>query len=98
MLHADLLGWREHRFGAAEVDDDLARFESQDDAREDVALLAGVLVEDDFSLGLAQALQHDLLGGLRGDAAGDADRVVLGQRLTDLDVGFDLDGGFVLDL
>ena len=54
----------------------MAGLQAVDDAGDDVALLAGVLLEDKFSLGLTQALQHHLLGGLRGDAAG-----VLGKHL-----------------
>ena len=48
----------------------MAGLEAVDDAGDDVAFLAGVLLEDDLALGLAQALQDDLLRGLGGDAAG----------------------------
>ena len=40
-----------------------------DDARDDVALLAGELAEPDVVLGVAQPLQDDLLGGRGGDPA-----------------------------
>ena len=70
VLDAHLLGRRQHRLRLAEVDVDVARLEAVDDAGDDVAFLAGVLLEDDLALGLAQALQDDLLRRLGGDAAG----------------------------
>jgi hypothetical protein len=48
-----------------------------DDARDDVALAAGVLAVGQRALRLAQALQDDLLGGARGDAAEALGRVVV---------------------
>ena len=55
VLHADLFGGGEDSFGAAEVKDDLARFDALDDGGDGVAFLAGVLVEDGFALGFAEA-------------------------------------------
>ena len=86
MFHADLLGGWEHGFRSAEVDDHLAGLEPLDNAREDVAFLAGVLVEDNLALRFTEALQDHLLRGLRGDASRDAYRVVLDERLSDLDI------------
>ena len=57
------------RLGAAEVDDDVAALEAAHDAGDELALAVLVLVEDVLALGLADALEDDLLGGLRGDAA-----------------------------
>ena len=76
VLRAHLLRRRQHGLRLAEVDDDVAAFEALDDAGDDVAFLAGVLLVHDLALGFAQALQHDLLRRLRGDAAG-----VRGRRL-----------------
>ncbi len=68
-LARHLLAHRQHRLGAAEVDDDVAALEAPHDARDELALALLVLVEDVLALGLAHALQDDLLRGLRGDAA-----------------------------
>ena len=68
-LARHLLAHRQHRLGAAEVDDDVAALEAPDDAGDELALAVLVLVEDVLALGLADALEDDLLGGLRGDAA-----------------------------
>ena len=59
-----------------------------DDPGDDVALLAGELPEPDLVLGVAQPLEHDLLGGRRGDPAEALGRVVVlragGALLVDL--------------
>ena len=68
-LARHLVAHRQHRLGAAQVDDDVAALEPADDAGDQLALAVLVLVEDVLALGLADALQDDLLGGLRGDAA-----------------------------
>ena len=68
-LARHLLAHRQHGLGAAQVDDDVAALEPADDAGDELALAVLVLVEDVLALGLAHALQDDLLGGLRGDAA-----------------------------
>ena len=70
MLDSDLFAGRQDGFGLTEVDVHVAGFKSVDDARNDVAFLAGVLLEDDFSFRLAESLQNHLLCGLRGDTAG----------------------------
>ena len=58
------------RLGAAEVDDDVvAALEATHDAGDELAPAVLELVEDDVALGVADALDDDLLGRLRGDAA-----------------------------
>ena len=47
----------------------LPRSNAARDAGDDLVLAVLVLVEDVLALGVAGALQDDLLGGLRGDAA-----------------------------
>ena len=47
----------------------VAALEAADDAGDELALAVLVLVEDVVALGVADALDDDLLGGLRGDAA-----------------------------
>ena len=68
-LARHLLAHRQHGLGAAQVDDDVAALEAADDAGDELALAVLVLVEDVLALGVADALDDDLLGGLRGDAA-----------------------------
>jgi hypothetical protein len=70
VLGSGLFGRREDGFRLAEINDDVAAFEALDHAGDDVAFFAGVFLVDHLTLGFTQALQHDLLGGLRGDAAG----------------------------
>ena len=72
----DLLGLRQQRLDPAEVEQRVARVGLLDDAGDDVALAAGVLLVLHLALGLADALQDDLLGGLRGDAPEVGGRVV----------------------
>ncbi len=45
-LARHLIAHRQHRLGAAEVDDDVAALEAADDARDELALALLVLVED----------------------------------------------------
>ena len=69
VLERALLGGGEDRLGVlADVEDDRARFDTVDGARDQLALAARELVEDLVALDLADALQDDLLGGLRADA------------------------------
>src|SRR5262249_29660860 len=68
-LARHLIAHRQHRLGAAQVDDDVAALEPPHDAGDQLALAILVLVEDVLALRLAHALQNDLLGGLGGDAA-----------------------------
>src|SRR4029079_9567388 len=68
-LARDLIAHRQHRLGAAQVDDDVAALEAPHDAGDQLALAVLVLVEDVLALRLAHALQDDLLGRLGGDAA-----------------------------
>jgi hypothetical protein len=69
VLARHLLLDREHRLRPAEVDDQGALLEAPHDAVHDLALAVLVLVEDDVALGVANALDDHLLGGLREDAA-----------------------------
>ena len=57
-----------------------ARVGLLDDAGDDVADAVLVLLEHHLALGLADALQDDLLGGLRGDAAEVVGRRDVGGR------------------
>jgi hypothetical protein len=67
----DLLAHRQQRLGLAvvDLDDDAAALEAADDAGHELALLVLVRVEHVLALGLADALDDHLLGGLGGDAA-----------------------------
>src|SRR6185312_9984421 len=68
VLDRRLLGRGEDRLDAlADVQDDRPRLDPVHLARDHLALAAGELVEDHVPLGLAQALEHDLLGGLGVD-------------------------------
>jgi len=64
-----LLGLRQQRLDPTEVEQRVARVGLLDDAGDDVALAARVLLVLHLALGLADPLQDDLLGGLRGNAA-----------------------------
>ena len=59
----------QQRLDPAEVDERVAGVGLLDDAGDDVADAVLVLLEHHLALGLADPLQDDLLGGLRGDAA-----------------------------
>ena len=72
----DLLGLRQERLDPAEVEQRVAGVGLLDDAGDDVALATRVLLVLHLALGLADALQDDLLGRLRGDAAEVGGRVV----------------------
>src|SRR5690606_23186183 len=67
-LVGHLLGLGQERFDATEVEQRVAPVALLDDAGDDVALPAGVLLVLQLALGLADALHHDLLGGLGRDA------------------------------
>jgi len=68
-------GGRQHRVGAvgaaADADDHVAAhgLDAQNGAGQDLVLLRGEGVEHHAALGLADALDDDLLGGLGGNAA-----------------------------
>ena len=53
----------------AHVEDHRPRLDPVDRAGDELALAVGELVEDGVALGLAEALEDDLLGGLGADAA-----------------------------
>ena len=95
---------REHGLGELAVGGDadgngaVARLDVGDHAGEDLVLLGGELVVDDAALGLADALDDDLLGSLGGDAA-----ELLGlhrdrDRVAHLGAAADLLGGLENDL
>ena len=69
LLAGDLLGAWHERFGAVDLDDEGAAFVALDGARGDVADALAEFGEDGLAFVVAEALDHDLLGGLRGDAA-----------------------------
>ncbi len=85
-LARHLVAHREHRFGASEIDDDVAALEPPDDPRNELALAVLVLIEDVVALGLAHPLQDDLLGGLGGDPAEPLPGAVELQELAELGV------------
>ena len=68
-LAVDLLGPRQQRLDAPELDERVAVVGLLDDARDQLADAVAVLLVHHVPLGLADALQDDLLGGLRGDPA-----------------------------
>ena len=68
VLVLDLLGLRQQRLDLPEVEQRVAGVGLLDDAGDDVAFAAGVLLVLHLALGLADALEDHLLGGLRGDA------------------------------
>ena len=82
-LGRHLLARRHHRLGLAELDDDGAGIGALDDAVDDLALPIGELLVDGIALVVANALEHDLLGGLRGDAAEVLRRPLNPQRVAD---------------
>ena len=57
------------RVGLAQVDGDRAALEPLDGPGDEVAALVLEFVEEAVALGLANLLDDDLLGGLRGDPA-----------------------------
>ena len=72
----------------ADVEDDRPRLDAVDRARDELALAACELVEDLVALDLADALEDDLLGGLRADAAEDVAIELLGlDHVADLGLG-----------
>ena len=64
----NLLGLRQQRFDAAEVEQRVARVALLDDAGDDVAFAACVLFVLELTLGFANALRHHLTERLRRDA------------------------------
>ncbi len=72
----DLLGLWQQRLHPAQVEQGVAGVGLLDDAGDDVALAARVLLVLHLALGLADPLQDHLLGGLRGDAPEVGGRVV----------------------
>ena len=81
VLERRLLGRGEDALDAlAHVEDHRPRLDAVDRAGHELALAVGELIEDGVALGLAEALQDDLLRGLGADAA---ERVAV--ELLDLD-------------
>lgn len=60
---------RQDRFGFPEIDIDALIFDTLDDSCNDVIHAVGKFIIDDIAFGFTQALNHDLFGGLSGDAA-----------------------------
>jgi hypothetical protein len=84
VLRARLFLARQLGLDAAQLHDDVAVLEPLDDAAHHFADTVAVLGVDVVALGLADLLEDDLLGGLRGDPA-----QVLGRaRELDLHVDF----------
>src|SRR5471030_574102 len=90
-LARGLLAHRQHRLGAPQVDDDVAALEAQRDAGDDLALAVLVVVEDVLALGIAGALDDDLLGGLRRDAP---EALAVGLQMQDVAVALVLYASF----
>ena len=67
-LVVDLLGLGQQCLDTTQIQQRVAGIGLLDDAGDDVALAAGVLLVLELALGLADALGHDLAGGLGGDA------------------------------
>src|SRR5262249_50814785 len=65
----NLLAARQDRLGLAEGDDAGAAFVALNGTVHQVALHGRIFIEDGAALGLANLLDHHLLGGLSGDAA-----------------------------
>ena len=87
-LAVDLLGARQQRLDLAEVDEHVVAVAGLlHDAGDDLADAVDVLVVHHPALFLADALQDDLLRGLRGDAAEALRRHVLALDLLLGDVG-----------
>src|SRR5574342_384286 len=89
-LPGNLLPLRDHRLGLAEVHDDVAFLDPVHRAADDLALLVDEVRVDGVALGIPHALQYDLLGRLRRDAA-----ELLGRE-PDLDLVLEL--GFGVEL
>ena len=68
-LGGHLLGARHDRLGPPKLHDGRAGLNALDHAVDDLVLALGELVEHHLALGVAQLLEHDLLGGLRRDPA-----------------------------
>ena len=83
---------------AAHVHDDVPRLDSLDGDGEHLADLVGELSEKQIALGFAQALEDDLLGGLRGDAPGAVRDALGGDDLVQARVGVDGAGGVEVNL
>ena len=69
VLEGRLFGRGQDGFCLADVQDDGPGLHARDRARDQFALAAGVLVENDVAFRLMKALQHDLLGRLGVDPA-----------------------------
>ena len=67
-LERNLLRLGQQRLNPAQIEQGVTAVALLDDAGDDVTLAAGVLLVLQLTLGLADALQHHLLGGLGGNA------------------------------
>ena len=81
-VEGDLFGLRHEGLGLAQVEQRIPGIALLDDAGDDVALAAGVLLVFELALGFADSLAHHLLGGLSRDATevvrGDVELLALG--------------------
>src|SRR6185437_13828380 len=84
--------------GAAEVDDDVAEFDTLDEAIDDLADPILELVVLALALGIAHALHDHLLRGLRRDAAEIDRRQRIGEEIADFGLRIEMLGYFELDL
>jgi len=98
LLRPDLLGGRKDGLRFAQVYDGLLGVDTLDNARDDIALAAGELLEEDLPLELTQALQHHLFGGLGGDTAGVPGMDLVQQDIAQHYVGLAAPGLLQADL
>src|SRR4030095_4249704 len=97
-LARDLLVAADDALGAAEGDDDVAKFDALDDAGDDFAGAVLELFMLALALGVADLLEDDLLGGLGGDAAELDRRQRIDDEVAELGAGLQLLGIFEADL
>ena len=88
----DQLVAADDRLATAEIDDDIAVFDTLDGAVDDLADAVLVFVILAVAFGLAHLLHDDLLGRLRGDTAEIHRRQLFGDEVAELGVGIALAG------
>src|SRR5579862_4223819 len=94
-LAGDLFAARQNRLGLTDGDGGRSALETLNGALHEVALHAGVFLEHGLALGLADLLDHHLLGALGGDTAeqlrGDGIGTLAGEDVAGVTVDVDLD-------
>ena len=80
----------QHGFGAAQIDDDIAVLDALDEAVDDFGHPVLELEVLALPLGVADLLDDDLLGGLRGDPAEIDGRQRVGDEIADLGFSVEL--------